>query len=471
MRERILEWHSRNPNQLAKGQLTSNANPPAAQMLLEIAPTAANTTTASYQLATTDRIAALEREILALRRGKETFDGVEVPRRAPPRPPAANPNYRAPTPPPHVSITFHLRQFTSLQRNHPKSQPQLRLQSRQPHTQQSSESNPTCRKLCTCKSDAAASLCASSRCDLCTPSRSESGGPVQSTQGQRARVSHYGTGTRPEDRGRCLCTLNEVPDAYITPEELLSISPEVRAKYREAVHTEEHHSRITGAYIELAEEVESPEPSQIPPVSQLVVNGVLTRPGVLVIPDPYETYLRSLRPGEVPEVLTVAKESHALRSIKGLIDSKEEVESIIDPGSQIIAMSEEVCHSLGLIYDPSIRVNMQSANGEVDQSLGLVRNISFQVSDIVLYLQVHVIRQAAYDILLGRPFDVLTQSVVRNFANEDQTITIRCPNTLQTATVPTIPRGPPRFIRKSFPPDHHHYHDSQAVNFTENSRT
>ncbi|OBZ71014.1 hypothetical protein A0H81_09537 [Grifola frondosa] len=103
MRKCILEWHSRNPNQLAKGQLTSNANPPAAQMLLEIAPTAANTTTASYQLATMDRIAALERKILALRRGKETFDGVEVPRHAPPRPPAANPNYHAPTPPPHVS--------------------------------------------------------------------------------------------------------------------------------------------------------------------------------------------------------------------------------------------------------------------------------------------------------------------------------------------------------------------------------
>ncbi|OBZ76578.1 hypothetical protein A0H81_03286 [Grifola frondosa] len=66
----------------------------------------------------------------------------------------------------------------SLQRNHPKSQPQLRLQSRQPHPQQSSESNPTCRKLCTCKSMPQHPY-AQARSDLCTPSRSESGGPFK----------------------------------------------------------------------------------------------------------------------------------------------------------------------------------------------------------------------------------------------------------------------------------------------------
>ncbi|KZT00165.1 uncharacterized protein LAESUDRAFT_764855 [Laetiporus sulphureus 93-53] len=48
-------------------------------------------------------------------------------------------------------------------------------------------------------------------------------------------------------------------------------------------------------------------------------------------------------------------------------------------------MSEDVCLSLGLIYDPTIKLNMQSANREVDQLLELVRNVLFQVGDIVLY--------------------------------------------------------------------------------------
>ena len=81
-----------------------------------------------------------------------------------------------------------------------------------------------------------------------------------------------------------------------------------------------------------------------------------------------------------------------------------------------------------------------SANGGVDQSLGLARNVSFLVGDITLYLQVHILRAPAYDILLDRPFDVLTQSIVHNYVDQNQTITILDPNTGQKATVPTISR-------------------------------
>jgi hypothetical protein len=84
---------------------------------------------------------------------------------------------------------------------------------------------------------------------------------------------------------------------------------------------------------------------------------------------------------------------------------------------------------------------MQSANGEVDQSLGLARNVPMTIGEITLYIQIHVICSPAYDILLGRPFDILTKSVVRNYANEDQTITIRDPNRGLLATIPTVPRG------------------------------
>jgi hypothetical protein len=61
-------------------------------------------------------------------------------------------------------------------------------------------------------------------------------------------------------------------------------------------------------------------------------------------------------------------------------------------------------------------------------------------------MQVHVIRSPAYEILLGRPFDVLTQSVVRNFANAEQTITVHDPNTSRTFTLPTMSRRLPRRI-------------------------
>ena len=141
----------------------------------------------------------------------------------------------------------------------------------------------------------------------------------------------------------------------------------------------------------------------------------------------------------------MAKESCALQSIVPIVDNKVKVECILDPGCQIIAMSEEVCHELALAYDPSIILNMQSANGTVDPSLGLARNVPFNLAGLTVYMQVHVLQKPAYDILCGRPFDVLTESIVRNYRNEDQTITIHDPNSGQVVTIPTVPQGPPRF--------------------------
>src|ERR1700677_2524129 len=100
-------------------------------------------------------------------------------------------------------------------------------------------------------------------------------------------------------------------------------------------------------------------------------------------------------------MMVIAKDSHALRSVPLLIDNKEEIDSVVDPGSQIIAMSEEVCHQLALTYDPNIKLNMQSANGSINQSLGLAHNVPCKLGPIMLYLQIHVIRNLAYNILLG----------------------------------------------------------------------
>jgi hypothetical protein len=170
--------------------------------------------------------------------------------------------------------------------------------------------------------------------------------------------------------------------------------------------------------------------------------------GGIVVPDPYSVYYDS---GVIPDDLIVSMESSAIRSILPVIDNQQQIECIVDGGSQIIAMAEAVCHELALSYDPRIILRMQSANGSVNPSLGLARNVPFRIGDITLYLQVHIVRNPAYDVLLGRPFDVLTQSIVRNFANEDQTITICDPNSGKLATVPTVPRSPPRHRQQGFP--------------------
>jgi hypothetical protein len=108
----------------------------------------------------------------------------------------------------------------------------------------------------------------------------------------------------------------------------------------------------------------------------------------ITVPNVYETYLNNLAPGERVVPLNVAEESYALQSIMLTIDNKEEIEGIVNLGSQIIAMSKGVCHDIGLLYNPVIKLNMQSGNGDVDQSLGLPRNVPCRIGTITLYLQI-----------------------------------------------------------------------------------
>ena len=231
----------------------------------------------------------------------------------------------------------------------------------------------------------------------------------------------------------------------ITQKELLSLSPEVRSQVREATTTRRQPTGppiVQGMMEEADEDVYNEGPS----VAAFTVTSPYHRTppeGATIIPDPIEAYLISLRPGEDPDpdMLTVAITTAAIRSIFALVDNSQKRECNLDPGCAIISMSEKTCHELALVYDPSIKIHMRSANGSLDSSLGLARNVPFQIGDITIYLQAHIVRNTAYSILLGRPFDILTESVVRNYSNQDQTITITDPNSGRQVTVPTFPKG------------------------------
>ncbi|KZT25772.1 hypothetical protein NEOLEDRAFT_1064477, partial [Neolentinus lepideus HHB14362 ss-1] len=229
----------------------------------------------------------------------------------------------------------------------------------------------------------------------------------------------------------------------LSPEELLAISPDIQSKYQEIVTPKKVPMLNWVQFSMTIEEIEDKE-APILVLEEQVLPTTAPLDGY-VVPDPYNTYLKSLSPKEVPEPLVVAKESHAIQSIIAVVAHVEQVECIIDPGCQIIAMSEAVCHLIGLEYDPQIQLWMQSVNWSINMSLGLAWNVPFQLGDIVLYLQVHVICDPAYDILLGQPFNVITESLVWNFGNEEQTITICNPNSDAVATIPTFLRGRPKF--------------------------
>ena len=142
------------------------------------------------------------------------------------------------------------------------------------------------------------------------------------------------------------------------------------------------------------------------------------------------------------KMIIVAGPSQGLRSIATKINNRDEqIEGILDSGSQIISVDWLVATELGLTWDPNITLQMQDSHGGLGRTEGLARNVPFTFGDITIYLQLHVQDRAPYTLLMGRPFDVLTESNVKTFANGDVELTITCPNTKRQCVIPTFPRG------------------------------
>jgi hypothetical protein len=420
--ERIDEWHRRNPGQITKGQMSSNAN--TTQMMydcIQAAPIEEIATVGTMRLSAEDRIAMLEQELMTLR-GKQVFDGVEIVRPSkgkakevpihvapavvgkPTIGPIASTS-KATSPSSHIESQPPIHPFANI--SEAQYIPPTTRNFAAPAEKASKEKEPAYRTVA----------------------------PIQDPQITTAVYERS----------------MKSPFVTLTPAELLAISPDYRQKMRDSVTPKRvFSSDEKGDAVVAIQEAAALPFSMDTIAAQTSFHSNLAIPpaadaGGIIVPDIYETYLNNLHPDEKPEELIVAKESHSLRSVMILVDNQELIESVVDPGSQIIAMSDSVCNDLGIPYDPSIRLTMQSANGTVDRSLGLARNIPCRFGEITLYLQIHVIPNPAYDILLGRPFDVLTQSMIKNHSNEDQTITMYDPNSKKVSTIPTLPRGKARF--------------------------
>ncbi|KAI8978831.1 hypothetical protein BD414DRAFT_421592 [Trametes punicea] len=294
-----------------------------------------------------------------------------------------------------------------------------------------------------------------------TPSKATATPPKKNEAAYRSFVPVYDPKHAINVFRRCL----ETPTS-LTLEELLALSPEIRSATREvcsmrrvAVEGQEGGEgtdrRRLGTRRTTTFLADMPEAFAQAAQAESLRQVETPPPGALVIGDPVDNFLKTCGPGEALPPLVTSVDSLAIRAIEGTFqDSRQEpvrVSCILDSGSAITSMSDGLAHTLGLAFDPKVILHMQSANGETNPSLGLARNVPVRFGDIVVYLQFHVISSPAYDVILGRPFDVLTESVVQTFGDGTQTITLHDPNSSIITKVPTLPRRPPQFARPSRP--------------------
>ena len=133
----------------------------------------------------------------------------------------------------------------------------------------------------------------------------------------------------------------------------------------------------------------------------------------------------------------IAEECVPLRCLEAVVEDKAKVTCILDQGCQIIAMSRRVWEKLHLSILSDRVINMTSANSSVERSLGLMPRLRLRFGLVEMVVQAHVMDNAPFDILLGRPFFQAGLCHTIDFANGEQHITITDPATRHEVTIPT----------------------------------
>lgn len=165
--------------------------------------------------------------------------------------------------------------------------------------------------------------------------------------------------------------------------------------------------------------------------------------GAIVVEDPVEQFYNQTGytgPYHIPRS-NVAPENADLRTMWPLINRSGRKESLLDGGSQIASMSLKTALELGISYDPNFTITMESADKSRTQTLGLARNVRFDFEGIIYYLQLHILKNPAYEVLLGRPFEVVSEISLHSTANGDVIATIEDPGTGKKLTSTTYKRG------------------------------
>jgi hypothetical protein len=369
--ERIEEWHRRHPNQLGAVALLHTVSH---HNTIVTPSDSGSISKHSFQLSTTDRIATIEAELFNLRARNPKFTPIARTR--------AQVRAAAPTEDEDAAAVRAARQPRV--EEVPDEEAAPRPTSKEviiPDPPTTSQTTSAPEHPYREAKDAA----------YAPPETRNVGAPVKAPAVARKNEPAYKTLPPVHDPAIAADVYKRSMNAHITitQRELLSLSPEVRSQVREVTTTRRmpnNPSATAQNALQLEEDPTFDEYPDDPPAEALhsrldphCVHSRVPPSDAIIIPDPIERYIRSLPPGQEPDPdrLIIAKESSAVRSIFAIVDATRRKECILDPGCQIVAMAEDVCHELALVYDPSIRLHMQSANGNLDWSLGLARNVPF----------------------------------------------------------------------------------------------
>jgi hypothetical protein len=145
--------------------------------------------------------------------------------------------------------------------------------------------------------------------------------------------------------------------------------------------------------------------------------------------------------------LIVAHHNLPLRCLDAKVTSKDaNLTCVLDSRSEVIAMPKRMWEKLGLPIRSDHTMTMSSANTSTDATLGVLKNLALNFGLGEVCVQVQVLVQANFDLLLGRPFHCLMSATTNDYPDGNQDITIHDPNLGKEYKLPTRPwkEGYPR---------------------------
>ena len=79
-------------------------------------------------------------------------------------------------------------------------------------------------------------------------------------------------------------------------------------------------------------------------------------------------------------------------------------ECIIDTGSALVIIREDIVNANGFEISNHRQVSLQSANGTHSHVVGIIEWCPFEIGGIQFHIPIHVVSQAPFNMLLGMPF-------------------------------------------------------------------
>jgi len=93
-----------------------------------------------------------------------------------------------------------------------------------------------------------------------------------------------------------------------------------------------------------------------------------------------------------------------LREVVVVVMGRQRELGLLNEGSEIVIVREDLCDELGLEVNRKRRMTMQTANGGKEELQGCVEYLELEVGGVKTYTHIFVVQSAPYRLLLGRPW-------------------------------------------------------------------